>query len=35
MLLCSPICFLVTGSWKYPLGEKNRILNWFRELKLF
>lgn len=35
MLLGLPICFLLTGSWNYPLGEKNVILNWFRELKIF
>lgn len=34
MLICSPILFIITGNWKYPLTEDNRILNWFRSLKL-
>lgn len=29
-----PIAFLLTGKWSYPLKEKNRILNWFRSLRL-
>lgn len=29
-----PINFLLTGRWYYELGDKNRILNWFRSLKL-
>lgn len=35
MLIALPFVFIITGEWKYPLGEKNRILNWFRSLRLF
>jgi len=35
MLIALPFAFIVTGKWGYPLGEKNRILNWFRSLRLF
>ena len=34
MLLGLPITFLITGKWGYSLGEKNRLLNWFRSLRL-
>lgn len=34
MFIGFPIVFLITGSWGYPPGEKNRILNWFRSLRL-
>ncbi len=34
MLIGIPFVFLITGKWTYPLGEKNRILNWFRLLRL-
>jgi hypothetical protein len=34
MLIVVPINFLVTGKWSYSLGEKNRILNWFKSLRL-
>jgi hypothetical protein len=34
MLFAIPINFLLTGHWGYSLGEKNRILNWFRSLRL-
>jgi len=34
MLLGMPFVFLITGHWRYPLSEKNRILNWFRSLRL-
>lgn len=34
MLIGSPILFLITGNWKYPLTKDNRILNWFKSLKL-
>jgi hypothetical protein len=34
MILVSPISFLITGKWGYSLGQKNRLLNWFRALKL-
>ena len=35
MIIGMPILFLITGSWKYPLSDKSKIYNWFRELKLF
>jgi hypothetical protein len=34
MLLIMPINFIITGNWGYSLGNKNRILNWFKALKL-
>ena len=34
MIIGIPFCFLITGTWAYPLGEKNRILNWFRSMQL-
>lgn len=34
MLIGIPINFLIRGQWGYALGEKNRILNWFRSLRL-
>ena len=34
MFIGIPFVFLITGKWTYPLGEKNRILNWFRSLRL-
>lgn len=34
MIIGVPFCFLITGSWTYPLGDKNIILNWFRSLRL-
>jgi hypothetical protein len=34
MFIGLPVVFLATGSWRYSLGEKNRILNWFRSLGL-
>jgi len=34
MFISLPINFIITGSWGYPLKEKNYILNWFRSLKL-
>ncbi|MFD2921999.1 hypothetical protein ACFS6H_19925 [Terrimonas rubra] len=34
MIICLPVCFLVTGKWSYPLGKKSIILNWFRSLRL-
>lgn len=34
MFLISPIIFIGTGKWGYRLGEKNRLLNWFKSLKL-
>jgi hypothetical protein len=34
MWLALPIVFMLTGRWSYPLGEKNRIRNWFKALRL-
>jgi hypothetical protein len=34
MFIVIPFVFLITGSWSYPLGEKNRIFNWFKSLRL-
>lgn len=34
MFIGIPINFLIRGQWGYSLGEKNRLLNWFRSLKL-
>lgn len=34
MLIALPFVFLITGKWKYSLGDNNRILNWFRSLRL-
>jgi hypothetical protein len=34
MIIAIPFIFILTGEWKYPLGEKNRILNWYRSLRL-
>lgn len=34
MLIALPITFIFTGEWGYSLGKNNRILNWFRSLKL-
>lgn len=34
MILSLPITFLITGEWGYSLGKKNRLLNWFRALRL-
>lgn len=34
MLLFLPVYFLFTGEWSYSLSENNRILNWFKSLKL-
>lgn len=34
MLLLSPIVFMFTGKWGYSMGKKNRILNWFKSLRL-
>jgi len=34
MIIALPVVFIVTGKWNYSLGEKNRILNWFRALRL-
>ena len=34
MIIGVPITFLITGKWGYSLGDKNRILNWLKALKL-
>jgi hypothetical protein len=34
MLIFTPVNFMITGQWGYSLGEKNRILNWFKSLRL-
>ncbi len=34
MIVVLPFTFLITGKWGYSLGEKNRLLNWFRALRL-
>ena len=34
MLIGLPITFLITGRWGYGLNDKNRLLNWFRMLRL-
>lgn len=34
MLIGLPVNFFATGKWGYSLGEKNRLLNWFKALRL-
>ena len=34
MIVGLPLTFLITGNWGYSLGEKNRLLNWFKALRL-
>jgi len=34
MIIGLPITFLITGNWGYNLNDKNRLLNWFRSLRL-
>lgn len=34
MFVGLPFVFVITGKWGYTLGEKSRILNWFRALGL-
>ena len=34
MVISTPIVFILTGQWGYPLGKGNTILNWFRALRL-
>jgi hypothetical protein len=34
MIIALPVVFIVTGKWNYSLGGNNRILNWFRALRL-
>jgi hypothetical protein len=34
MLIALPVTFVITGNWGYSLNDKNRLLNWFRMLRL-
>ncbi len=34
MFIGLPFVFIITGRWSYGNGEKSRILNWFRVLRL-
>jgi hypothetical protein len=34
MFISLPLVFMITGKWSYPNGKNNRILNWFRALRL-
>jgi hypothetical protein len=34
MLIGLPFVFIITGKWSYGNGDKSRILNWFRALRL-
>jgi hypothetical protein len=34
MLIGLPFVFIITGKWSYGSGDKSRILNWFRALRL-
>lgn len=34
MLVMLPINFLITGHWGYSLRQDNRLLNWFKSLKI-
>lgn len=34
MFMFMPINYLITGRWSYRLGKKNKVLNWFRAVKL-
>ena len=34
MFIGLPFVFIITGKWSYGNGDKSRILNWFRALKL-
>ena len=34
MIVGLPITFIITGKWGYGNGDKSRILNWFRALRL-
>ena len=35
MLIGLPFVFIITGKWGYGLGEKSRVMNWFKALRLF
>ena len=30
MFVLLPFAFMITGKWGYSLGDKNRIINWWR-----
>ena len=34
MIVLLPFTFLITGKWGYSIGEKNRLLNWFKSVRL-
>lgn len=34
MYIGLPIWFVISGTWGYPMGQKNIILNWFNALRL-
>lgn len=34
MTILIPVNFLFTGNWGYTLGDKSRLINWFRSLHL-
>lgn len=34
MFIGFPFAFIITGKWSYGNGDKSRILNWFRQLRL-
>ena len=34
MFLFLPINFILIGNWGYGYSEKNRVLNWFKSLRL-
>ena len=34
MFIGLPFIFIITGSWGYSLGDKNRVYNWLKSLRL-
>lgn len=34
MFLSLPVVFMITGKWGYAFGKKNRLMNWFKMLRL-
>lgn len=34
MIIGLPFVFMLTGKWHYGNGDKSRILNWFKSLRL-
>lgn len=34
MLIGLPLCFLISGKWRYPLSDKSFLHNWFRAVRL-